>query len=166
MQLAQLQETKESINQCIKVVSNANDTTEIERRNVFEDITMADEAYDFSVSTFGDLITARRIHLTGRSRHVGGQLTSGDYQATIEAVKAIDLQHQRSSQDGKAEKSRESPAQDAKEENNQDSSASGAKSGREGTSKFNSRYGRGYQLPVLQQEKQNQASKEDTPVIQ
>ncbi|KAK5651383.1 hypothetical protein OQA88_12540 [Cercophora sp. LCS_1] len=126
-QLTRLKETKESIHQCLKVVSDANDTADIERRNVFEDITMADEAYDFSISTFGDLITARRIHLTGRSRHIGGQLTSADYQATIEAVKMVDLNYQRG-------------ARDIEENGDPDSSAS-TTVGREGTSEFNSRYG-------------------------
>jgi len=155
VQLAQLQETKESIRQCIKVVSDADETADIERRNVFEDITMADEAYNFSVSTFGDLITARRMHLTGRSRNIGGQLTSIDYQVTVEALKSIDLKHQRSSQDGKEENNHGFPAPDAMEGGNHDSSAPGAKSGQEGTRGFSSRYGRGYQLPALQQGDQN-----------
>ncbi|KAI0125270.1 hypothetical protein BJ170DRAFT_497581 [Xylariales sp. AK1849] len=72
-QLAQLQDTKDSIRQCISVVSSASNDLVIERRNVFEDITMADDTYDFSVSTVGDLVTARRINLKGRARHVGGQ---------------------------------------------------------------------------------------------
>lgn len=151
LQLTQLQETKDSIDQCINVVSNANETGEIERRNVFEDITMADEAYDFSVSTFGDLVTARRIHLTGRSRHVGGQLTSQDYQATIDAVKTIDLHHQRKTQGGVEDNHREPPVNDAGVNRDQKSTASLANDERHEVGGFSSRYGRGYQLPVHHQ---------------
>jgi len=148
LQLAQLQETKDSINQCINVVSSANETDEIERRNVFEDITMADDAYDFSVSTFGDLVTARRIHLTGRSRHVGGQLTSQDYQVTIDAIKAVDLHHQGKTEDGREGSHREPPSHDAAGENGDQKSADMLANGaRQEVGGFSSRYGRGYQLP-------------------
>ncbi|KAK7211129.1 hypothetical protein V2G26_018307 [Clonostachys chloroleuca] len=78
-QLTQLQQTKDSLRQCIKIVSSASETLMDQRRNVFEDITMADDSYDFSVSTIGDLVTARRLTLKGRSRHVGGQLSDESY---------------------------------------------------------------------------------------
>ncbi|EHK22088.1 uncharacterized protein TRIVIDRAFT_191735 [Trichoderma virens Gv29-8] len=52
--------------------TKASDTRAVERYNVFEDITLADDAYNFTISTIGDLVTARRINLTGRSRNVGG----------------------------------------------------------------------------------------------
>jgi hypothetical protein len=156
LQLAQLQETKDSIRQCIEVVSSANETAEIERRNVFEDITMADDAYDFSVSTIGDLVTARRIHLTGRSRHVAGQLTSPDYQATVDAIKMVDLHHQRGTQDVKEENNYQPPVRDDREDHDYKSPESGANGTRGEATRFNSRYGRGYQLPTDQQEGQNQ----------
>lgn len=92
-QLAQLQETKDSIQQCIKLVSDAGETLEIERRNIFEDITMTDEAYDFSVSTIGDLVTARRINLSGRTRHVAGQISDESYQRSVEALTQLDMSH-------------------------------------------------------------------------
>lgn len=85
-ELAQLRETKESIRQCIKVISDANNTSEVERHNVFEDITLADDAYNLTISTVGDLVTARRINLTGRSRHIGGQISDESYQRTIDAL--------------------------------------------------------------------------------
>lgn len=90
-QLEQLQETKDSIRQCISVVSSASNDLVVERRNVFEDITMADDSYDFSVSTVGDLVTARRINLKGRARHVAGQITDESYQKTIEAFTKLDM---------------------------------------------------------------------------
>lgn len=96
-QLAQLQQTKESINQCMKVVSEANDGAE-ERSNVFEDITLADNSYAFSVSTVNDLVTARRLNLNGRSRHFGGQVTDETVQKSIEALTQLDAEHLKSQQ--------------------------------------------------------------------
>lgn len=92
-QLIQLQQTKDSLRQCIKVVSDAGETLTEQRRNVFEDITMADDSYDFSVSTVGDLVTARRFTLRGRSRHIGGQLSDESYQRTIDAITRLDMEH-------------------------------------------------------------------------
>jgi chromosome segregation ATPase len=91
-QLARLQETKQSLRQCIKVVADASERVADQRQNIFEDITMADDSYDFSVSTVGDLVTARRLNLKGRSRHVGGQLSDESYQRTIEAITNLDLE--------------------------------------------------------------------------
>ena len=91
-QLTRLQETKESIHQCIQVVAEAREASVmVERRNVFEDITMAGNTYDFSISTVGDLVTARRINLTGRSRHIGGQISDDSYQKTIAAIAQLDM---------------------------------------------------------------------------
>lgn len=85
-ELERLQATKESIHQCIRVVSDANDDmADIERHNVFEDITLAEHSYSFTVSTVGDLVTARRINLTGGSYNVGGQITDEGFQKAIEA---------------------------------------------------------------------------------
>lgn len=85
-ELERLQATKDSIHQCIQVVSDANDgAAEIERHNLFEDITLADNSYSFTVSTVGDLVTAKRINLTGRSYNVGGQITDDGFQKAIEA---------------------------------------------------------------------------------
>lgn len=96
-QLRQLQQTKDSLRQCIRIVSGANETLMDQRRNVFEDITMADDSYDFSVSTVGDLVTARRLTLKGRSRHVGGQLSDESYQRTIDAITRLDIENVRKS---------------------------------------------------------------------
>ncbi|UKZ74790.1 hypothetical protein TrVFT333_002460 [Trichoderma virens FT-333] len=83
-ELERLRATKASIHQCIQVISDAGDTRAVERHNVFEDITLADDAYNFTISTIGDLVTARRINLTGRSRNVGGQISDESYQRTID----------------------------------------------------------------------------------
>ena len=100
-QLARLQQTKESLSQCIKIVSEAGNLVN-ERSNVFEDLTMADNSYAFSVSTMNDLVTARRLNLNGRSRHVGGQMTDETVQKSMEALTQLDtvyLKYSRDEQD-------------------------------------------------------------------
>ncbi|EHA56213.1 hypothetical protein MGG_02064 [Pyricularia oryzae 70-15] len=95
-QIESLEETKTAIRQCIHVVSDADETVREERRNVFADITMADDSYAFSVSTVGDLVTARGFHLSGRARHVGGQISDESYQMTVDALTKLDLAHSQS----------------------------------------------------------------------
>ncbi|KAF4448935.1 hypothetical protein F53441_7704 [Fusarium austroafricanum] len=89
-QLAQLQETKESIRQCMNVVANAGEDLVKERANVFEDITMADNAYGITVSTVKDLVFARRVNVQGQARYVGGQIDEASYNATINALTDLD----------------------------------------------------------------------------
>ena len=88
-QLERLQQTKESISQCIQIVSEAGEAT-AERSNVFEDITLADNSYAFSVSTVNDLVVARRVNLKGRSRHFGGQVTDETVQSSMAALTKLD----------------------------------------------------------------------------
>ncbi|EHA56174.1 hypothetical protein MGG_02036 [Pyricularia oryzae 70-15] len=57
---------------------------------------MADDSYAFSVSTVGDLVTARGFHLSGRARHVGGQISDESYQMTVDALTKLDLAHSQS----------------------------------------------------------------------
>ncbi|KAI6544142.1 hypothetical protein MCOR04_011852, partial [Pyricularia oryzae] len=95
-QIESLEETKTAIRQCIHVVSDADETVRKERRNVFADITMADDSYAFSVSTVGDLVTARGFHLSGRARYVGGQISDESYQMTVDALTKLDLAHSQS----------------------------------------------------------------------
>lgn len=95
-QIESLEETKTAIRQCIHVVSDADETVRKERRNVFADITMADDSYAFFVSTVGDLVTARGFHLSGRARHIGGQISDESYQITVDAFTKLDLAHSQS----------------------------------------------------------------------
>ncbi|KAK6844044.1 hypothetical protein PG987_004904 [Apiospora arundinis] len=97
-QLARLQQTKDSVSQCIKIVSEAGEIAN-ERSNVFEDLTLADNSYAFSVSTVNDLVTARRLNLEGRSRHFGGQVTNETVQKSVEALTKLDAEHIRSLND-------------------------------------------------------------------
>jgi hypothetical protein len=89
-QLAQLQETKESIRQCMNVVADAGEDLVMDRANVFEDITMTDNAYGITVSTVKDLVIARRVNVQGQARYVGGQIDEGSYNATINALTDLD----------------------------------------------------------------------------
>lgn len=91
-QLARLQQTRESITQCIQIVSEAGESAN-ERSNVFEDITLADNSYAFSVSTVNELVIARRLNLTDRSRHFGGQVTDDTVQKSIAALTQLDMEH-------------------------------------------------------------------------
>lgn len=93
-QLTRLQQTKESIGQCIQIVSEAREAAD-ERSNVFEDITLAENSYAFSVSTVSDLVTARRLNLSGRSRHFGGQMSDDTVQRSMEALTQLDAEHVR-----------------------------------------------------------------------
>jgi hypothetical protein len=91
-QLARLQQAKESISHCIQIVSEAGEAAD-ERSNVFEDITLADNSYAFSVSTVNDLVTARRLNLKGRSRHLGGQTADETVQKSKEALTKLDAEY-------------------------------------------------------------------------
>ena len=96
-QVARLQQTKESVSQCIQIVSEASELAD-ERSNVFEDITLADNSYAFSVSTVSDLVIARRLNLKDRSRHFGGQMSDETVQKSMEALTQLDAEHIKSSQ--------------------------------------------------------------------
>lgn len=89
-ELAQLRETKESLQQCIRVISDADETLASERQNIFEDITLSGQSLNFAISTTGDLVTARRINLTDHSRNVGGQISDDSFQKAVDAF-AIDM---------------------------------------------------------------------------
>ncbi|KAI1839565.1 hypothetical protein JX266_014226 [Neoarthrinium moseri] len=93
-QLARLQQTKDSVSQCVQIVSEAGKLVD-EQSNVFEDLTLADNSYAFSVSTVQDLVTARRLNLSGRSRHFGGQVTDETVQKAVDALTQLDAEHLR-----------------------------------------------------------------------
>lgn len=132
-QLDTLQEAKASIRQCINVVTEASEHLAEERRNIFEDITMADNSYEYSVSTIGDLVTARKLDLKGRSRHVAGQISSQDFQKSIEALTRLDMEHIRATH---------SPVKDQ----SQPSQGSEAEPPDPVTGPFHNRYGPGISL--------------------
>lgn len=126
-ELERLRATKQSISQCIQIVSEAGSAaTDAERRNVFEDITLVDKSYSFTVSTIGDLVTARRINLSGGSYNVGGQITDDAFKTAIDALTREGIK----------------PAHDAKPR----SMAGREAKNERGTAEFHTRYGKGVAL--------------------
>ncbi|KAK7222881.1 hypothetical protein V2G26_010884 [Clonostachys chloroleuca] len=134
-ELSRLEETRDSIRQCINIVSSASDDLVNEPVNVFEDISLADNSYEFSVSTVGQLITARRLTLRGRSRHVAGQITEKNYSDTIAAITSLDREYLKYAPRAGQESDQDSPSSDNTGERAEASMAD-----------F-SRYGRGLKLP-------------------
>lgn len=111
-ELRQLQETKESIQQCIQVISEADQSLAAERQNLFEDITLSDDAYNFTVSTFGDLVTARRIELKDRSRNVAGQISDESFQKALDVFSRDDLRMSRQPQSDEIPRGGREPRKD------------------------------------------------------
>ncbi|KAH7179967.1 uncharacterized protein B0J16DRAFT_357681 [Fusarium flagelliforme] len=91
-QFAQLQETKESIRQCMRVVADAGKALGNKRCNIFEDITITNRSYGISVSTVKDLVVARRISLSGQARYLGSQISDESYQRTIDGLTQLDIE--------------------------------------------------------------------------
>lgn len=85
IELKQLERTKRSLQQCIQIISEADQALNSERRNLFEDITLDDDAFNFTISTVGDLVTARRLNLKGRSRNVAGQISDDSFQKAVDS---------------------------------------------------------------------------------
>ncbi len=132
-ELTRLQETKESIGQCIEIVSSASENLSADNRNVFEDITMADNSYEIQVSTVGALFTARRVNLTGRARHITGQISDESVQKAMEGLVQLDTKYDALSAQPNHERS-------------QTDSSSGPDTRDSGTNELHLRYGRGIKL--------------------
>jgi Fungal N-terminal domain of STAND proteins len=60
-ELQQIQEEKESVEHCLGICAEASQQADQVRTNVFEDISVAEDAHQTLVSTVGDLITAKRV---------------------------------------------------------------------------------------------------------
>lgn len=75
-----LQEEVESIKQSLMICEEASQKAQPDRTNVFEDITMADDGHQIMVSTFGDLICARKITAGARSLQWFGQMSDESLQ--------------------------------------------------------------------------------------
>lgn len=93
-ELRELHAARGAIRDRMRAVSDADSAAGciVERSNVFEDITIEENSYNFAVSTVGDLVTARRINLTGRSYNVAGQLTDESFQKAVETFARNGLQ--------------------------------------------------------------------------
>jgi predicted nucleic acid-binding Zn-ribbon protein len=75
-----LQEELESIKQSLSICEEASQKAKPDRTNVFEEITMADDGHQIMVSTFGDLICARKITAGARSVQWFGQMSDESLQ--------------------------------------------------------------------------------------
>ncbi|KAF3050781.1 hypothetical protein E8E11_010522 [Didymella keratinophila] len=79
-----LQEELESIKQSLKICETASQEAQPNRTNVFEDISMADDGQQVLVSTFGDLISARKITAGSRSLQWFGQMSDETLQQMLQ----------------------------------------------------------------------------------
>jgi predicted nucleic acid-binding Zn-ribbon protein len=75
-----LKEERDCIKQSLDICAEASKQANQERTNVFEDISMADDNYQWFVSTVGDLISAKRITIGSRSLTVFGQMSDDSVQ--------------------------------------------------------------------------------------
>ena len=98
-ELEKLQATKQTIHNCAGAILNASADAQIERYNIFEDITVAENSFSFTISTIGGLVKARGLTITGGSYNVGGQITDEGFEKALEAFTRLELepvQHARS----------------------------------------------------------------------
>jgi hypothetical protein len=75
-----LQEEIDSIKQSLSICIEASQKAHNNRTNIFEDVAMADDGHQVIVSTFGDLISARRITAGARSIQWFGQMSDESLQ--------------------------------------------------------------------------------------
>jgi uncharacterized protein (DUF3084 family) len=75
-----LKEERDCVRQSLDICTEASKQANQERTNVFEDIAMADDNYQYFVSTVGDLVSARRITIGSRSLTVFGQMSDDSVQ--------------------------------------------------------------------------------------
>lgn len=79
-ELDQIQEEKDSLQQCLAICNQASEKTNGVRMNIFEDVTSVDDAQQLIVSTLGDLISAKRITTGSRSSQWLGQMSDDTVQ--------------------------------------------------------------------------------------
>lgn len=97
-ELRRLRAARGVIRERMRALSDADSgAAGIAERNLFEDITLEEGSYNFAVSTTENLVTARRINLTGRSYNVAGQLTDESFQKAVEVFASNGLQPARDS---------------------------------------------------------------------
>ena len=75
-----MKEEMESIKQCLAICSQATMQADKERTNDFEDISMSDDGQQVVVSTFGDLVSAKRVTAGARSFQWMGQMSDESLQ--------------------------------------------------------------------------------------
>jgi hypothetical protein len=75
-----LKEERDCVKESLDICTKASKQASQERSNVFEDISMVDDNYQYFVSTVGDLVSARRITIGSRSLSVFGQMSDDSVQ--------------------------------------------------------------------------------------
>jgi hypothetical protein len=75
----ELEATKQSLAICIA----ASDRATKDRLNVYEDVSIDEDGYQYIVSTIGDLISAKRINAGARSIQCMGQISDDSFQKML-----------------------------------------------------------------------------------
>ncbi|KFY17277.1 hypothetical protein V491_05045 [Pseudogymnoascus sp. VKM F-3775] len=75
-----IREELKSVEQSLKICSDAAEKALPDRVHVFEDVSMGDDGDQIIVATFGDLISAKRVTVGSRSRQFLGQMSDASLQ--------------------------------------------------------------------------------------
>ncbi|OBT46596.1 hypothetical protein VE00_01735 [Pseudogymnoascus sp. WSF 3629] len=81
-----IREELRSVEQSLKICSEAAEKALPDRIHVFEDVSMGDDGDQIIVATFGDLISAKRVTVGARSRQFLGQMSDASLQQLSQKV--------------------------------------------------------------------------------
>ena len=81
-----IREELRSVEQSLKICSEAAEKALPDRIHVFEDVSMADDGDQIIVATFGDLISAKRVTAGSRSRQFLGQMSDTSLQQLSQSI--------------------------------------------------------------------------------
>lgn len=73
-ELEKLQATKDSLGQCIRLISDARP------QSLSQDVTLVENSFCLTVSTISALATARSVHYAGRPKVIGGDVSDKSLQ--------------------------------------------------------------------------------------
>ncbi|KAF2494973.1 hypothetical protein BU16DRAFT_590256 [Lophium mytilinum] len=85
-----ISEEIDSVKQCLEVCNHAAKRIDEVRTNIFEDVSAAEDAHQVIVSTFGDLISAKRVTAGVKSIQWLGQMPDSALQQLIR-TRTVDL---------------------------------------------------------------------------
>ncbi|OBT53629.1 hypothetical protein VE04_08416 [Pseudogymnoascus sp. 24MN13] len=81
-----IREELRSVEQSLKICSEAAEKAVPDRIHVFEDVLMGDDGDQIIVATFGDLISAKRVTTGSRSRQFFGQMSDTSLQLLSQRI--------------------------------------------------------------------------------
>lgn len=81
-----IKEELRSVEQSLKICSEAAEKALPDRIHVFEDVSMGDDGDQIIVATFGDLISAKRVTVGSRSRQFLGQMSDASLQQLSQKI--------------------------------------------------------------------------------